>query len=238
MAPLPFALVLVAMSLLSPTAAQTGTPHIDGAQNSKVAITGAIIGGVLIVLSLIAVAVYCIERCLHRRRNSTRFTPLPTLDQSEAEPYQYLSLPRPAMGGRSGHGPFYPGSVASPPASPNSHMSYGSGSPLRSPGAQSLRFEPYGSGSPLRSPGGQSVRSDLYGHGPFYPGTMAASPPASPNTPASFRTSLIVEPFRRNSQRTLDSLPSNLSATPSSSSLRDGNESRTLSRATSTTLVS
>ncbi|KAJ7689604.1 hypothetical protein B0H17DRAFT_1202240 [Mycena rosella] len=214
---LPTALVLLVVSLLPSTAAQDGTPHIDGAQNSKVAITGAIIGAVLVVISLIAVAVYSIERCLHRRK-STSFTPLPT--QSEAEPYQYLSLPRPPKSDPYGHGPYYPGNVASPPASPNPRAS-------RSTYA----------GSPLRSPGGRSVHFDPYEHGPYYPG----SPPASPHAPASSpRASPMAQSFRQDSQRLSSSPASNTKSTTPASSLRDARQppSRTLSRATSATLVS
>ncbi|KAJ6573481.1 hypothetical protein DFH09DRAFT_1277097 [Mycena vulgaris] len=228
---LPSTLILLVVSFLPPAAAQTdGTPHIDGGQNSKVAITGAIIGVVLVVLSLIAVGVYCVERCLHRRKMA-RFTPLPV--QSEVGPYQYLSLPpptRPAKGSRYGHGPYYPGST-SPPASPNARASsYGGGSPLPSPGAHSLRFDPYG-------------------HGPYYPGSTA-SPPASPNAQTSSpRASPLAQSFRQDSRSTLYSSSSSLISNdksvtpqPSSASLRDvppraNPPSRTLSHATTVTLI-
>ncbi|KAJ7140819.1 hypothetical protein C8R44DRAFT_974566 [Mycena epipterygia] len=228
---LPSTLILLA-SLFLPATAQDGeTPQIDGAQNSKVAITGAIIGCILVVLALIAVAVYCIERCLRRRVKPASFTPLPT--QSEEEPYRYLSLPPAARPTKSyRHGPYYPGAT-SPPTSPNARTSYGGGSPLRSPGANSVRF-------------------DVYGHGPYYPGSMTqASPPTSPNARVSSprappRSSLIVEPFRTDPRSAIHSSDStsslNRSVTPSSSSLSDqqtrGSTPRTLSRTTSTILHS
>ncbi|KAJ7034075.1 hypothetical protein C8F04DRAFT_1102973 [Mycena alexandri] len=197
------------------------TTHIDGAHNSKVAITGAIIGGILLLLALIAVAVYCIERCLHRRRE-TKFTPLPT-QSTETEPYQYLSLPKRT----ANKGQYYP--------APSS--------PLASPDARSSR---YGGASPARSPGAQSIRFDTYGHGPYYPGTSLASPPASPNSArvSSPLSSPMTPSFRvgADSQSTLylSSPTTPKSATTSSSTLQDAqprSDSRTLSRATATTFV-
>ncbi|KAJ6603722.1 hypothetical protein B0H10DRAFT_2229770 [Mycena sp. CBHHK59/15] len=170
---LPSALMLFIAALLPSAMAQTSTPQIEDTQNSKVAITGAIIGGILVVLVLVGVAVYLIERACHRRRKPTSFARLPT--HSEAEPYQYLSLPplsatKPLKGS-----PHYPG-TASPSESPNVQVSF------------------YGGGSPLRSPGAPSFRADSYSHGPFYPG--ASSPPENPHIQASFHTGGGASPLR------------------------------------------
>ncbi|KAF7358027.1 hypothetical protein MVEN_00849800 [Mycena venus] len=225
MPPLSSPLILVVAYLLHSALAQqdqgSGAPSIDGGQDSKVAITGAIIGGVLVVIALLAVGVYGIERCLSRRRAKTahgRFAPLPT--QAEDEPYRYLSLPpatRPANKDY-GHGPFYPGSVPSPPVSPNTRRG----------------TSEYGSAySPARSPGARSVRFDPYGHGPFYPDSNAqrVSPLPSPLSP-SFRN-------ESQSQSTVfvASPETFKSTTPIPFSVRDDRPSM-LSRTTSTTLGS
>ncbi|KAF7376887.1 hypothetical protein MSAN_00106400 [Mycena sanguinolenta] len=88
--------LIVASSLLHSAYAQTeGT--VSNGQNSKVAITGAVIGGVLLIIALLAVAVYGIERCIARRRAAKTggtFTPLPTTQSKEdSEPYRYLMSP-------------------------------------------------------------------------------------------------------------------------------------------------
>ncbi|KAJ7762627.1 hypothetical protein B0H16DRAFT_1529429 [Mycena metata] len=154
---LPSCFILLVAALPTVFGQDEPTTHIDQAQNSKVAITGAVIGGILLLIALIAIAVYGIERCLHRRRE-TKFIPLPT-QSSETEPYQYLSLPKRT----ANKGQYYPGPS----------------SPLASPDALSSIYG--GGASPAGSPGAQSVRFDTYGHGPYYPGPSLASPPASPN---------------------------------------------------------
>ncbi|KAJ7502615.1 hypothetical protein B0H11DRAFT_1989368 [Mycena galericulata] len=219
---LPFTLaVAVLLPVMSAQAADVTQSY--GGQTSSIAITGIIIGAVLFVLSLVALAVYGIERCLYRRRaKSAKFTPLPT--QEETEPYQYLSLPpamRIAKDGQSPSGSYYIGATSSPPVSPNA------------------RTSTYGDASPVRSPGARSVRFDTYGHGPFYPGNTGSSPssPQVSQLPSPTRQS-----HRKDSQITLysPSSPMNKNSTPFSFSLRDvpsrGSESRTVSRATSTTL--
>ncbi|KAJ7723465.1 hypothetical protein DFH07DRAFT_278875 [Mycena maculata] len=239
--------ILFVASLLPAVSAQDDT-QIDGAQNDKVAITGAIIGAVLVVLALVAVGVYGIERCLSRRRaksarSRTKFTPLPT--QLEGEPHQYLSTLPPAIrlpkNGRDSHYSVTTSSPLSPNARGSSYGRVASDSPARSPGAQSVQFDPYGHGpfypvssdSPVRSPGAQSVRFDPYGHGPFYPG-CTSSPPASPNALASSPREPPLpshkgKSFRKDSQNTLYSSSASQirSTTPSSSSLR-GSEARTV----------
>lgn len=259
---LPASLVFLVVSCLPRAVAQTGTPHIDGAQDSKVAMTGVAIGAVLLVLALVAIGVYSIERCLHGRAKSARFTALPT--QPEAEPYQYLSLPRPAKSGPYGRGPFYPGPVASPPASPNPRLSYhGPVSP--SPRARPVRLDTYGHGpyypgpmpsrptslnsrassymprSPLSSPEGQALRFQPYDG----PGSLV-SPPATPKVPTSVspsRVPPIAQPIRQNSHQTLFSLISTTTSSrsailaSSSSSFLDSRPGN-LSSATSMTLVS
>ncbi|KAJ7057606.1 hypothetical protein C8F01DRAFT_1150442 [Mycena amicta] len=86
-------LLLVATSTLPLVVAQStddSDTHIAGTQTSKFAITGAIIGGVLLLISFIAVGIYGIDRWLSRRRQARgRFAPLPTLEVSE--PYRYLA---------------------------------------------------------------------------------------------------------------------------------------------------
>jgi len=214
---LPTTLILLVVSLLHSALAQDdGSPHVDGASNSKVAVTGAIIGGVLVVIALLAVAVYGIERWMSRRRAKTaRFAPLPTFSEAEEAPYRYLSLPPATRPAKSyGHGPFYPGSALSPPASPNARTT-----------------SEYGGASPTRSPGAQSVRFDTYGHGPFYPGPEAqvssprVSPLPSPMTPS----------FRQSQGTTLVSSPE--TSTPASPFSLRNDQPKTLWRATSTPLA-
>ncbi|KAJ7289292.1 hypothetical protein C8J57DRAFT_1277243 [Mycena rebaudengoi] len=152
-------LVLTATMAGMAQAQQTGPSHITNTENSRVAITGAVIGCILVVLALVAVAVYGIERWCARRRKARGGTTHNAVGYSqviEREPgYRYLALlPPPASAKR---GPFYPGSVSSPPASP-------------SPSTPT------------------SFRGNRYAHGPFYPGSATsgsmslASPPASPNS--------------------------------------------------------
>ncbi|KAJ7849415.1 hypothetical protein B0H14DRAFT_2765632 [Mycena olivaceomarginata] len=142
MSPLPSALVLcvvtVALSMHSARAQDGQATDIeDKGQNSKIAITGVVIGGILFIIALLALAVYGIDRCMSRRRakKGPKFTPLPTTSR-EDEPYRYL------MPLKNYHrGPFYPGD---PPASPNSRTTVSQpSSPAYSSRAQSVRrFRP------------------------------------------------------------------------------------------------
>ncbi|KAK6996898.1 hypothetical protein R3P38DRAFT_3068318, partial [Favolaschia claudopus] len=128
--PLPPALMLLlAASALAQkgNGDNEGKPHIDGGQNSTVAITGVVIGGILVTIALLAVLIYAIDQYLYRRRlrapptkanPSTyayrKFTRLPTDDDD----YRYL-VPLPPAASLSisptkanarkdyGHGPFY-----------------------------------------------------------------------------------------------------------------------------------
>ncbi|KAJ6483951.1 hypothetical protein C8R45DRAFT_999795 [Mycena sanguinolenta] len=89
-------MLFVASSLLHSARAQSeGT--VSGGQDSKVAITGAVIGGVLLIIALLGIAVYGIERCIARRRAARTggtFTPLPTTQSKEdSESYRYLMSP-------------------------------------------------------------------------------------------------------------------------------------------------
>ncbi|KAJ7187829.1 hypothetical protein C8R46DRAFT_1052738 [Mycena filopes] len=229
---LPFSLLLLVLALPMASGQDDTTTHIDSAMNSKVAITGAIIGGVLLLLALIAVAVYCIERCIRRRRDA-KFTPVPT-QSAEAEPYQYLSMPPRRAKDR---GSYYP-ATSSPLASPD--------------GRRSSRYA-----SPVRNSGARASQVDTYGHGPYYPGPSVASPPASPDygrrasspgagagasspmTPSfrvpNARSSLYQDiPTPNRSATTMTT-----TTTTSSSSLpRTESGTATLSRATTTTLNS
>ncbi|KAJ7159077.1 hypothetical protein C8R43DRAFT_994889 [Mycena crocata] len=216
-------ILLLLLVFLFPTAMaqDSSNAKITGTQNSKVAITGAVIGGVLVIICLIAVAVYGIDRCIHRRRRRPiEFTPVPT-----TEPYQYLSSP-PAM------------RLAK--SSPYRHDSYYSGTPT-SPNA---RTSTYSETTLARSPGARSATFDPYKHGPFYP-VKVASPPTSSSTKISpTRVLSLANPmahsFSSDSLGTLSMAPTARSTTPSGSSVNGdqapGTESRTLSRATSTTL--
>lgn len=202
MSPLPSALVLCVVALSMHSArAQDGkaTDIEDKGQNSKIAITGAVIGGttirswyivsrvltmtlrrpgILLIIALLALAVYGIERCISRRRakKGPKFTPLPTTSR-EDEPYRYLM---PLKDYR--HGPFYPGD---PPASPNSRTTVSQPS------------------SPAYSSKAQSVRSfDPYAHGPYYPGPNDSTMPrvVSPLRPSfpSSQSTLVFEPLPEN----------------------------------------
>ncbi|KAJ7225242.1 hypothetical protein B0H12DRAFT_1149391 [Mycena haematopus] len=171
--------LFVVSSLLHSAVAQTDAT-VDGSQNSKVAITGAIIGGarhdtcsgilttvpiysytvILLIIALVAVAVYGIERCIARRRAAKAggmFTPFPTTQSKEdSEPYRYLMLPPPTPLAKNDS--FHSGQAASPLASPSILMS----STLSS-------VKP-------------SADFDPYANGPFYPGPneRVPEPPVSP----------------------------------------------------------
>ncbi|KAF7324092.1 hypothetical protein MKEN_00631600 [Mycena kentingensis (nom. inval.)] len=101
MYPVPLALPL--LLALRATAQGSGTDaHIEGTETSKFAITGAVIGGILLLLSLVAVAIYGIDRWLSRRRaREARFAPLPTnpldgdVEAKPHEPYRYLATTKP-----------------------------------------------------------------------------------------------------------------------------------------------
>ncbi|KAJ7885322.1 hypothetical protein B0H14DRAFT_3737293 [Mycena olivaceomarginata] len=212
MSPLPSALILcvVALSMHSARAQDRKATDIeDKGQNSKIAITGVVIGGILFIIALLALAVYGIERCISRRRakKGPKFTPLPTTSQ-EDEPYRYLI---PLKDHRCG--PFYPGD---PPASPNSRTTVSQPS------------------SPAYSSRAQSVRSfDPYAHGPYYPGPNDSTMPrvASPLRPSfpSSQDTLVFVPLPENYRGT---------PTPVSPSFLHDQRPGTISRTTTNTLDS
>ncbi|KAJ7614922.1 hypothetical protein FB45DRAFT_936437 [Roridomyces roridus] len=223
------ALALWSFSLVS---AQDPNGEVDvHGSDSKVAITGIIIGAILIVLSLVAVAVYGIDRWMSRRRSKkgssgAKFMPLNTVEEVKdtvgSKSYRYLATPAPIRlpAGRDVPSPLAP----SPSASATSFGSTGGSA------AQSMHFDPYGRGpyypeSPQsrvnvsQSPGTQST----YGHGPFYP-ESPSRPTQSPKTPsfqrsASTSTSASSPPPRPNIQA-LRQATMLSAASVSSSSLR------------------
>ncbi|KAJ7354358.1 hypothetical protein DFH08DRAFT_933883 [Mycena albidolilacea] len=212
MSPFPSAIVLcvVALSMHSARAQDGKASDIeDKGQNSKIAITGVVIGGILFIIALLALAVYGIDRCMSRRRakKGPKFTPLPTTSR-EDEPYRYLMPLK-----NSRHGPFYPGD---PPASPNSRTTVSQPS------------------SPAYSFRAQSVRSfDPYAHGPYYPGPTDSTMPrvATPLRPSfpSSQATLVFEPLPENYRG---------APTPVSPSFLHDQRPGTISRTTTNTLDS
>ncbi|KAF7304513.1 hypothetical protein HMN09_00853900 [Mycena chlorophos] len=74
--------------------------HIEGTSSSSFAMVGAVIGGILLLIALIALVGYGVGRWLSRRRDKqARFAPLPTYDGDQIyEPYRPLATPRPPQG--------------------------------------------------------------------------------------------------------------------------------------------
>ncbi|KAK7001497.1 hypothetical protein R3P38DRAFT_3368378 [Favolaschia claudopus] len=207
---LPSALMLLlAASALAQdsTGNDEGTPHIDGGQDSKVAITGVVIGGILVIIALLAVAIYAIDQYLYRRRlrapptktfpstyTHGKFTRLPTEDDD----YRYLIPLPPAAATLSisptkananakkdyGHGPFYPVTPLSAGSTvvPTSPFYPGS-----------LPATPKSVATPVdeaSSVGSQTLYFEPYSLYPSDPASPRSLPPGamSPQSAASFRT--------------------------------------------------
>nr|GAT46661.1 predicted protein [Mycena chlorophos] len=74
--------------------------HIEGTSSSSFAMVGAVIGGILLLIALIALVGYGVGRWRSRRRDKqARFAPLPTFDAEQAyEPHRHLATPGPSKG--------------------------------------------------------------------------------------------------------------------------------------------
>ncbi|KAF8176870.1 hypothetical protein K438DRAFT_1846283 [Mycena galopus ATCC 62051] len=212
--------LIVILSLLHFVRAQTQDGAIAGTQTSKFAITGAVIGGVLLIIALLAVALYGMDRWLARRRAAKKrgsFTRLPKAE----EPYRYL-MPLPTTPATPSakdyiYEPLY--SSSSPLASPSiQSSSEGSAKPpstLSLSSVEPSHFDPYAS----ESLDMYSTRTDR----------VAPPPPASPSPMPRTMTS-----SSRSVQATIPVLfapPRGATRPPPRSS------GRTLSQATSITLV-
>ncbi|KAJ6626891.1 hypothetical protein B0H10DRAFT_463301 [Mycena sp. CBHHK59/15] len=155
---------------------QTSTPQIEDTQTSKVAITGAIIGGVLVVLALVGVGVYRTRLSSTQETDEFRATAYPLGCGALPIPFAasvvcYEGLERRPLLSRHGISIREPErkcrsmGASSPPVSPDIRASFHSGgaSPLRSPAARSFCADPYGmassgrGASPIRSPEARSV---------------------------------------------------------------------------------
>ncbi|KAJ6468099.1 hypothetical protein C8R47DRAFT_808024 [Mycena vitilis] len=181
--PRPLLLTLLVVSLLPGTLAQDsddgsgGTPQIEGTGTSKVAITGAIIGGLLLIIALGAIAIYGIDRWRSRRRAKTApFAPLPI--RSDDGEYRYLALPprtstlpTKSEGDIYDHGPFYPGAGATRSISATSLVTTQNSRQYSSvPSNSSTR---YGGSPTVSSPSASTLR--------FSVDAPSMSPPSSPN---------------------------------------------------------